>query len=309
MQKLFFISIILLVSSASIEFGKETPFDTKTNHYFEFINQDKGFVFVYISCEKYNDSNLFGIISTTNGYTSYGSFKGPTQGILLYSATQKNYNIYLMKDNHMYGIDTFKDNEIASGTIWVNPSTNELPVDLSKRYERKIYVITAIFEDTQLPKLTYAINNAEKDCTFIFKYNETIDIEGEILSNPFEICQGNICSVNLTSYKFKKGESYKINLLTQRLLKDKHSIVLPAFSFADENYKESSGNWADENGTPDYDNKEDKLDKSKESDEENKSNETEESDKVAQAINEKEDNDLILNFKLWIISLLILLLF
>ena len=48
----------------------------------------------------------------------------------------------------------------------------------------------------------------------------------EKAQNPFEICHGEECIKNITTYDFKKGESYKIYA---RIYK----YILPAFSFHD----------------------------------------------------------------------------
>ena len=63
--------------------------------------------------------------------------------------------------------------------------------------------------------MIFSIDNAERDVTFIFKYNEKA-------KNPFEICHGEECQKDITTYDFKKGESYKI-----------YARSFPAFSFHD----------------------------------------------------------------------------
>ena len=115
-----------------------------------------------------------------------------------------------------------------------------MPVDLSKKYEGKFSIVTAPgSENEQPPQLTYAINNAEKDVTFNFQYTDTDEELDEKIPNPFKICQNNVCVTNIKTYEFKKGESYKIHVVMKKIGSD---IALPAFSFADKNYKESSGN-------------------------------------------------------------------
>ena len=129
----------------------------------------------------------------------------------------------------------FEQGTKESGTIWVNPSTNELSVNLSKIYEGK-FSITPAGEDIVNPEqLTYTINNAEKDVTFAFKYTET----DENIPNPFKVCKGNDCASDLKTYDFKKGENYKIHVVMQKI---GNKITLPAFSFGDQANMKTSDN-------------------------------------------------------------------
>ena len=71
----------------------------------------------------------------------------------------------------------------VTGTIWVHLSTDEIKVDLNKKYETKYdFSGSLINNDSML----FSIDNAERDATFIFKYNEKA-------KNPFEICHGEKC--------------------------------------------------------------------------------------------------------------------
>ncbi len=226
MQKLLLISLILLASSETIEYAKETPYDSETNFLFEITYPGTGYLFVYVSCSTVN--NILVRHDDGNYNRGYISCNKPGVGKLLYPTTKNKYDLDLhanMKD---------------SGIIWVNPSTNELEVDLSKKYEGKFPFIESKDDFYQLPQLTYVINNAERDVTFNFQYTETDkQLYDEVIPNPFKVCQESICLTNITTYDFKKGESYKIHVAFQEL---EHYQALPAFSFADKNYKEPSGN-------------------------------------------------------------------
>ena len=226
MRKLLLISLFLFASSATIEFAKETSYDSESNNQFEFTYSGNGYVFVYVSCGTVN--NLGVQYGTGNGSSGSISCNKPGVGLLLSPTTETNYDIAL------------KGNKKDSGTIWVNPSTNELAVDLSKKYEGKFSIVTTGSGIEQPPQLTYAINNAEKDVTFNFQYTETDEeLRDDVIPNPFKICQESICVTNIKTYDFKKGESYKIHVAIQKV---GYNIVLPVFSFADENYKEPSEN-------------------------------------------------------------------
>ena len=234
MRKLLFISLFFLVFS-EIEFGKESPYSTEKEFVLQFEYKGNGPVFIYVTCKT---NNILEIAYQVGGYTGSHSINKPGDGIVIDPSSGKDYNIvwYNLKEN-------LKD----SGNIWVNPSTNEIEVNLNKKYEIKFpFVVSSITPDQEgLYQLVYVVKNAEKDATFKFQYSNTVEhISGKI-PNPFQICHGNDCkSDNIESYKFTKGESYKIYVKMQEI-KDEYDsyseYVLPPFSFADENYKESSG--------------------------------------------------------------------
>lgn len=75
---------------------------------------------------------------------------------------------------------------------------------------------------------------------FIFKYEEhNDDIEKNIL-NPFEICHDDDCQNNISTYNFKKGESYTIKVNFQKVFNDygNTGYILPGFSFYNKDYKD-----------------------------------------------------------------------
>ena len=230
MQKLLLFSLILLISSKDITFNTETAYNTESDNLFEFTyNNDKGYIFAYISCGTSDNVWIKYGIGISGGDTYCNK---PGEGILLWPGSGK-YTI---------SIEATEDRK-DSGTIWVNPTTNEIPVDLSKKYEGKYPIIMSkVGIENPLPELTYVISKAEKDVKFNFKYTDNyIELSGDQkVPNPFRICQDNVCfNPPDNTYEFKKGESYKIKVRMQIM---DYEVVMPQFSFADVNYKESSGN-------------------------------------------------------------------
>ena len=67
----------------------------------------------------------------------------------------------------------YNPNSDAKGLIWVNPSNNEIKVNLTKKYEWKFDYAKISGAET---KLIYAINNSEKKVTFNFKYNSKMKL-------------------------------------------------------------------------------------------------------------------------------------
>ena len=92
-------------------------------------------------------------------------------------------------------------------------------------------------------KLTYAIENAERDVTFIFKYSYN-NVDKNYLENPFEICNGNDCQDKITTYDFKKGESYKIYVKHISVFNGFGSYTaFPCFSFYDKTKEKESSSY------------------------------------------------------------------
>lgn len=229
MKKLILISLVFLVASKVIEFGKETPYDS-SNSEFTFSYTGNGAIFVYASGSTVNSLELKISTENTDGQTSINR---PGEGLLISPNSGNNFKLKFL------GV-----NSNDKGTIWVNPSTNVLPVDLNKKYEGKFpigdqYGINAVYQ------LTYKINNAEKDATFKFNYNNKMEIHGDdwTVSNPFEVCHGTDCQKNVEAYTFEKGQSYTIYVKMEKLVDTELNYeyyVLPSFSFADKNYKENA---------------------------------------------------------------------
>ena len=117
------------------------------------------------------------------------------------------------------------------GTVWINPSWNELKVELDKKYE---WPLEYKSEKPLETKLIYKIDNADKNATFNFTYQNK-----EKLSNPFSVCHGEECQDNVETYNFTKGESYKINIKTVKVTEDKKEIYyFPSFEFKNVNSPE-----------------------------------------------------------------------
>ena len=229
MKKLILISLVFLAASKAINFGEETPYDS-SNSEFTFSYTGNGAIFVYASGSTVNSLELK--ISSTNTDRKT-SINKPGEGLIISPNSGNNFNLKFLNIN---------SND--KGTIWVNPSTNVLPVDLNKKYEGKFpigdqYGINAVYQ------LTYKIDNAEKDATFKFNYNNQIEIQGDewTVSNPFEVCHGTDCQKNVVEYDFEKGQSYTIYVKMEKLVDTQLNYeyyVLPSFSFADKNYKENA---------------------------------------------------------------------
>ena len=220
MMKLFLISLLFLVNSKdnNIEFGKEITFD-KDNNRFEFTAENNGTLFFYVY---FNSDELVNfVIKGDSSEVSYIITKPGVGGMIGLNIG----NTYTIKIN-------YKDqNSHEKGTFWINPSYNPIKVDLDKVYGGKF----VIYETSEIEsQLTYIIENAQKDAHFKFKYQDkTNTIPGTLESpNPFEVCHGEECKENITSYDFKKGESYEIHVKVCKVINIPGNWpIVPPFSF------------------------------------------------------------------------------
>ena len=222
MSKLILISLLILAASKKlvIEFGQEVPFD-KNNNIFRFDTGNSNAVFIHIVYGASDKLNFK--MSNGAGSSATSQISNPGAGL-----------IYSVSNGYTYTITLNYSNPIsdAKGLIWINPSSNEIKVNLTKKYEWKFDYAKISGAET---KLIYAINNSEKKVTFNFKYNSKMKLyDGSPVQNPFEVCHGTDCKSSLSTYDFEEGESYKIYvkvILDESGFMEKYT--LPSFYFCD----------------------------------------------------------------------------
>ena len=225
MQKLVLLSLLLLVASKNtiIEFEKDTPFD-KDNTEFEFICQNNGVLFFYISCDYSN--NIMFYLSEGESQKISSTISKPGFGSMIKIENGKTYKMKF----------EYRNPNNDKGTIWINPSYNEINVDLNEIYKGKFDLHFPSKDDFRQYKLTYVINKADKDVIFKFNYNKKMNIDSHQVQveNPFQICHGEECLDNISTYEFEKGESYKIYLNINKIsIFPLDHYYLPLFSFYD----------------------------------------------------------------------------
>ena len=210
------ISLLIIVSSklSEFEFGKEITFD-KDNKEFQF-KYDKPDVFFVQAI--YGNKLDIKLILDGNTCESISREKGG-MGFVTSELEGTNYTISLNPGSN------------DKGTLWVNPSKNEIKFDLNKKFEWKFDIAKEC--PGPASKLTFVIDKAEKDVTFVFKYNNEIKdifVEPIKVPNPFQVCHKTDCKDDITTYDFKKGESYKINV---KYAEVGNHYVFPSLSFYD----------------------------------------------------------------------------
>ena len=94
--------------------------------------------------------------------------------------------------------------------IWMNPSTQEIKLNILQSYRWKYNCMVTDIVD-KIYELTYSINKAEKDAILELSYNKNMKIDEDYFaSNPFKIIHNNRNVTGITNYEIRKGESYKI---------------------------------------------------------------------------------------------------
>ena len=222
MSKLILISLLIFVASKNlaIEYGEEVPFD-KNNNKFQFDSGNSDAVFIYVLFE--SSDKLYFKMTNSAGSSLTADIESP--GDKFISSLSKGYT-------YTIELRYYNPNSDAKGLIWVNPSNNEIKVNLTKKYEWKFDYAKISGAET---KLIYAIDNSEKKVTFNFKYNSKMKLyDGSTVQNPFEVCHGTDCKSSLSTYDFEEGESYKIYV---KVILDKSGFlkkyILPSFYFCD----------------------------------------------------------------------------
>ena len=186
------------------EFGKHIPFDMNNNNEFEFIFEQDGNLFLQVDFPK---SDLL-----TLNIQSYDTLELATSisESSLISPPGKATSIPFKKGYSIKIKLSYKSSSNEKGTIWMNPSTSEIKIDLNKKYEWKYDYKEYRVHNVNFP-LIYSIDNAEKAVILVFKFNENLHIYGDYIAlNPVTIYNENFNMPNITNFKIEKVESYKI---------------------------------------------------------------------------------------------------
>ena len=210
MKNIIFISLIIIALSkeSEIEFNKEILFNKSYNNEFEQKFPVEGSLYISI---KFNVSNILNLNFIFRNQKIYQKINSPGVGIIM--PFEKNYPYKLQLE--------YNSPSNESGIIWMNPSTNEIKVDLKQTYQWKYsftYLNKDIFgERVEKNPLTYSIDKAEKDAILEFKYDSKYKVvKNKFAGTPSKICHGETCKYIITNYEIKKGESYKIYINVEK---------------------------------------------------------------------------------------------
>ena len=205
------------------ELGKEISFDRNNSNAFKFIFPKDGSLFIQVD---FNISNVVYLKIFSLLYNFSKIIEPP--GLV--------HIIPFKKDEQIIISLLYESIRTEKGIIYIYSTKKEIKVDLNQIYQFK-YDFKGNYNPNKIYllayRLIYLIDKASKNVRLQFKYNNFISISENIkVNNPLKICHEGKCRTNITTYKIKKGKSYKIYIST--ISKDngpEYIIYFPAFSF------------------------------------------------------------------------------
>ena len=196
------ISTLTSLDSTSIPFDVTQSFD-ENNHEFTFSNdaQESGFFLIAIDAK---NRQRYEYQCQGSGKQS-GSTSTNSYFIIKAQPGQCSINVY--STSSLYKTE---------GTIMIHSFAKVISVELNKFYG----LSKNIHFTEKFPSYAFSVSNLEKDIETTLTYGAssvTIEDKTFILKNPFRICQGNDCKENIKTFKFTKGQEYKIEVLPEEL--------------------------------------------------------------------------------------------
>jgi len=227
---LLVLSLVSLIKIPNIELGIEIPFNETYNE-FTYTASSSASLRLYVyhdyECVRYNIS----------GYsTTLGDILSPGDGIKFYVTSNEQIKI---KFTFFPKYDKLITKE-KKGTFYIYSSSSPTKIDINK----KINAYFGIFYGTTDPILvSYETGVIEKDVSVKLEYNKSFKndiIETENVKNPFKICDENDdCDEYLSSYTFKQGHSYSINIKSYRKI---NQYIIPGHAIYIDNNKNTNNN-------------------------------------------------------------------
>ena len=220
------IFILTLISSkemtSNLEYGVDIPF--KIDRFYSKIN---------FNYEGSLEDPI--IIYAEPDYDDFVFTYNPKSAIYYTTKTmsKKGNGLIVKAGSNDIGIEVhYLNRTTGTGKFWINPSKNELKIDLSKKYGKMIPIYSNYINAENA--ITYDITNLKRDYTIIFKYQKEMKINYTYynISNPFVVCRKNECKENITIYNFTKGESYKIIIKFEPIEDSgRNYIILAGYTF------------------------------------------------------------------------------
>ena len=183
---IIYLLIITLSIANNYDFGKEITFDMNNNNTFEFTFDQDGSLFIQVDFPQNNVLKIHIVSPGLQFYFRVSELYSPiippgyTNVIpFLKGATIKIELIYKSFSNE-------------KGVIWINPSINEIKIDLRKKYEWKHDYKEILYFIRHL-SLTYSIDKAKRNAVLEFNYNNNLriyDNDTIVAGNPLKIIHG-----------------------------------------------------------------------------------------------------------------------
>ena len=222
----FIFTLISSKSVPSVKLGVNTTFDMNNNEFkFQYNGPGKDIILFYFTLD--------------NKYVKY-DIDCPNAGSSGNSGGSVSSQIFIQVGKEGTCTIKFEPEEKKKGSFVIYTLNTKLSIKLENKYGN----LVSAFEDddnlVSVSQLTFSVPKLDRDVTANFEYNKKADIERDsfTIENPFKVCHGKDCEENLSTYEFKKGESYEINVKVSKVrdeYNDKY-IIIPGFTFYDQKY-------------------------------------------------------------------------
>lgn len=232
MIKIFlFVFIFTLASSKtipSVKLGVNTTFDKNNNEFkFQYSGPGKDIILFYFKL----DNNYINYdIDCPNGGSST-SISGSSESSKALSQLGKKGTCTIK----------FEPEEENKGSFVIYTLNNKLSIKLKNKYGNLLSESEDDDDDwVSASQLTFSVPKLDRDVNAKFEYSNSVYIHGDTfnIENPFKVCHGKECEENLSTYEFKKGESYEISVKVSKVTNeyDDKYIIIPGFTFYDIKY-------------------------------------------------------------------------
>ena len=202
-------SLIILLIIANIEINTSLEAEKKFIYDVEnpFDKDNNEFTFEYNGAD---ESTYYLLIINTKSKLSYRYSCEKTKGADIVNIGSFAIVLNLKKESCKIEIKPYEDSEVK-GTIMIHPLNIETKVDFNK--QEKYGFEGSITSKEKCPPITFSISNLNEDVLVKFTYSYyTIVFKDKSVSlaNPFKVCLKDDCQENVKTYKFLKGNNYKI---------------------------------------------------------------------------------------------------
>ena len=212
------IEIAISLESKKFIYDVENTFD-KDNNEFTFENNS-------------DESAFYLIIIKTKSRLYYRYDCSTTIGKNMVTVGLFALCLNLKKESCNFVIKSYEGSEVK-GTFMVYPLNIKIKVDFNKKEKYSIDGVISAYEKSS--PIMYSISNLEEDISVKFSYSKVttkFDDKTFVLANPFKICLKDDCKDKIETYKFLKGNNYRIYLIFEELKTDLSTrYEIPPFSF------------------------------------------------------------------------------
>ena len=198
-----FLIITEICISVSLEAEKKFIYDVEN----PFDKDNNEFSFEYNGA---SESTYYLLIIKTKSKLSYRYNCEISKGADIVNDGPFAITLNLKKESCNIVIKPYEDSEVK-GTIMIHPLNIETKVDFNE--QEKYGFDGGITSKEKCPPLIYSISNLDEDILVKFTYAYyTIKFEDQSISlaNPFKVCLKDDCEEKVKTYKFLKGNDYKI---------------------------------------------------------------------------------------------------